>query len=270
MIIILTVLLLGLCWGSFLNVVGFRFLQGTSPIGGRSKCPSCSKTIAWYDLIPLLSWIALRGKCRRCSASISYLYPLIEGVTALVFLALAYSLFPEAFAVPGVVPMADSHRLLTFVVHALYFSALIVALRTDLEAMVIFTATTLWLIPVMLAFSVLGHTAATLPMGIVGALVGYALPWVIGIFFFKASGKKGIGEGDFELLAFIGSFQGPLAVWFTLTIAALVGLVVGAIFLYITGKGKEARIPFGPFLVVGAIVSFFFHSELSSLLLGIN
>ena len=131
-------LLVTLCliWGSFLNVVAYRWMQNKSIITPRSYCPYCEKAIAWYDNIPVLSWLILHGTCRSCQQPISWLYPFIELVTAISLIALYLS-------VPTIYLPA----------YALFFSALIIIIRTDLEHMLIMQAMTLYLIPVAFGLS---------------------------------------------------------------------------------------------------------------------
>src|SRR5690606_13178057 len=117
-LLLLTILFL--CWGSFLNVVGYRLIAGYSIIRPRSFCPHCSQQLAIRDLIPVVSWLMLRGRCRTCNKPISFLYPLIEVITALIFLGLYFFIDPHYW-----------------VSYGLLFSALIVTIRTDAETMLI-------------------------------------------------------------------------------------------------------------------------------------
>ena len=231
---LLTYALIFLCWGSFLNVVAFRLVRD-EPFTGRSRCPHCQSTLAWHDLIPVISWLALRGKCRTCSNAISPLYPLIELATAAMMCALVY-LTPEYFAA-----------------YFVLFSALIINTRSDLETMLISRATTLWLIPVALACAAAGLLPISLLASAAGCLFGLGVLYGASWLFRRATGQDGLGQGDVDLLALIGAFTGIAGAWWSLTIASVLGSAIGIAYLAFTGKGRMTRIPFGPFLAAGAV-----------------
>lgn len=266
-----------LCWGSFLNVLAHRILNHKKLFTRRSHCPSCQHVIAWYDNIPLISWAWLYGKCRLCKAPISYLYPFTELITAVVVTASFYKLIIEPF--PLAIDMLHDAGYLfhvvtasmwrTFAASIIFMSALIVATRTDLEAMVIPQLFSLWLVPLGFIFSYVGLTGVTALGSALGALLGYGLLWVVAYGFKMLTGKEGMGVGDMELLAMIGSFLGPIGVWMSVMIASLSGLVIGSIYLAVSGKTRTARIPFGPFLALGAAMYFFFDGWLLEKFLGI-
>ena len=230
-----------LCWGSFLNVVGYRLIKQEGLLG-RSACPHCKHTLAWYDLIPVLSYIMLKAHCRYCKSPISLLYPLIELITALslslLFLLIEPNYWPAYF---------------------LYFSALIVTIRTDSETMLISRYVTWALIPFGLALSLIHALPISIWDSFLGAIFGYTLLWAIARLFYKVRGIEGMGEGDFDLLAFIGSFTGLLGTWVSLFLGALFGSIAGIILLSRTHK-KDTPIPFGPWLALGSILYVLFQS----------
>lgn len=226
-----------MCWGSFLNVVSFRVIQGVSIIFPRSFCPHCSYQIAWYDNIPVFSWLFLKAACRNCTVSISWLYPAIELFTTFIMALLFYS-----------VPL---HY---FFAYFIFFSALIVTLRSDLETMLISRFVTLFLIPVALLCGACAVLPITLWESAIGALGGYGMLFGFAKFFTLTTRKEGIGQGDIELLALIGSFTGFLGCWFSLFFGSLVGTCLMVPYMLITKQPTGKRIPFGPFLVVGAII----------------
>lgn len=242
MIELIFLLLIFLCWGSFLNVVAYRITFDKPFFTTRSACPSCGQVLAWYDIIPILSWIILRGKCRSCREPITILYPLIELLSAIIFTFL-FLFFPL-----GVQTAA----------YVLFFSALLIAVRTDLQAMVIPQLFSIWLVPVGILCSLFGLTRIVFWESLVGALVGYGLLWAVAVLFKYWTKKDGLGVGDMELLAMIGSFLGPLGVWFAVLIGSISGLVIGGGYLLLTKQGRDTRIPFGPFLALGATIYFFF------------
>ncbi|MFH1644258.1 MAG: prepilin peptidase [bacterium] len=243
-----------LCWGSFLNVVAFRIVSDLPFLRKRSHCPKCDYQIAFYDNIPILSWILLRAKCRKCKTRISILYPFIELLTLILMLGLTIHTINLNLSYP--------QNVFYFISYFIFFTALIVATRTDLQAMVIPQLFSLWLVPVALTFSYLGFLKLNFYQSLIGAIFGYFILWIIATLFKFFTKKEGLGVGDMELLCMIGAFLGPVAVWFSLLIASLTGTLIGAIYLYFFAKNKRAKIPFGPFLALGSVLFFFFESFL--------
>lgn len=253
-ILVISLIPLFLCWGSFLNALAYRLLHNVSIIYPRSYCPHCRHTLAWYDLIPLFSWIQLKGKCRYCSKAISWLYPFIEVFTLCTFSSLL--LF---------VPL---HYLCGYF---LFFSALIISIRTDLDQMLLSRYVTLFFIPIGLMLSALGLIPLTLCQSFFGALVGYGLLYSISRIFYALTKKEGLGDGDAELLAMIGSFTGIYGCWITLLLASVFGSVIGMLYLALTKQTtKHTRIPFGPFLAIAAIAFVLSQTWLLKTILGID
>ncbi len=238
-----------LCWGSFLNVVAYRTIRGESIVLPPSQCPHCFHRLAWFDLIPVVSWFYLRGRCRYCCNRISALYPFIELLTALAFLGL-HSLVPSVY----------------FFSYALFFSALIVTIRTDLEYMLISQYATLGMIPLAFLLSFLGYLPITLPQSLFGAIGAYFLLYAVAKLFKQATGKAGMGEGDIELLAMIGAFLGFMPSWLVLFAASILGSCIGLACILWQRKTISTRIPFGPFLALGAILVVLGHKFLQSFL----
>jgi leader peptidase (prepilin peptidase) / N-methyltransferase len=232
-----------LCWGSFLNVVAYRLVAGLSIIRGRSRCPRCGHHIAWYDNIPVISWIILAGKCRSCHQSISFLYPCIELTTLASLSALLY--LPSCY----------------YGAYFIFFSALIVSIRSDLETMLISRFVTLFLIPLALLFAWMHWLPISFLQSVIGTVMGYGVLWLASKLFLLITDKEGIGQGDLELLAFIGSFVGVAGCWFSLFLGALIGSILGVFYITIYNKSKEIRIPFGPFLALGAMVYVLFQEH---------
>jgi leader peptidase (prepilin peptidase) / N-methyltransferase len=226
-------------------VVAYRIIQGVSLAHPRFFCPTCKNSIAWYDTIPVLSWILLKGKCRFCKGSISLLYPFIEILTALVLTALYLYINP-----------------LYFVSYFIFFSALIVTIRTDLETMLISRYMTIALIPVGVIASAFSLLPISLYESLSGALIGYFVLFLIERGFFFFTKKHGMGQGDLDLACFIGSFVGPLGCWITLTLAALTGSCIGIVYLLANNASRDLKIPFGPFLSLSAIAFVFLESHI--------
>jgi leader peptidase (prepilin peptidase)/N-methyltransferase len=197
----------------------------------------CNHVLAWYDLIPVISWILLRGKCRYCQGFISFLYPFIELSTGIVL--------------TGLLIIAPPHYWSSYL---LLFTGLIIASRTDLETYLIPTHVTIYLIPFALIFAHYNYLPITLKEGVIGSFSAAAFLWLFAAGYEWLTGKKGMGEGDVDLLAMIGAFTGLSGWWFALTTGSVFATIFG-ILLYCTGKAnRTTRLPFGPFLAIGAII----------------
>lgn len=231
--------------GSFLNVCIYRLPRGESIVWPSSHCPSCGKSIEYYDNVPLLSYLWLAGRCRACGASIPIRYPLVEAVNAAGYLAILSTFGPTW----------------TTVFYAVLFSALLVVAGTDLTHKIIPNVVTLPGI-------VLGlfGAATVLPVGLINALLGiavgggilWALAWASPYLF----GKEGMGGGDIKLLAMIGAFLGWKPALLTIMVGSLAGSVIGVSLIALRLMKRDDYIPFGPFLVLGALLSMFFAQPL--------
>lgn len=230
----------GLVIGSFLNVVIARLPEGRSLWRPRSACPSCGATIAWHDNIPLLSFIALRGRCRACAGEIAWRYPVVEAATGGLFLAayLAYGATVE------------------FAVAAVLLAALVAITAIDLAHQIIPDALTLPGIVVGIVASLVS-LRVTWWESILGVLVGGGLFLAI----ILLSGG-GMGGGDMKLAAMLGAFLGWKIVLMSILIAVLVGGVYGLGLLASGRRGRKDPIPFGPFLALGGAVTLFWGERL--------
>ncbi len=256
--ILFPALIFGLCWGSFLNVVAHRLLCGTSPFKGRSHCPACDTTIAWYDLIPILSWLHLRGTCRTCKTHISWLYPFIELLTALVF--------------AGIVTFVPPNYWLATL---FYTSALIVTIRTDITELTIMRQTTLFILPLAPLAAYFGLIPLTVASSLVGIAIGAGFIALVSLLFWLLTKKVGIGQGDIELCGLIGGFTGILGWWTALMIGSLLGTAVGIILLACqpskrvphSADCEPLKIPFGALLAIGSLIFTIFQIPLRELLI---
>lgn len=240
-----------LCWGSFLNVIGHRIVITPMNLCGRSRCPACLQSITWYDLIPFFSWIFLNQQCRSCKSSISWVYPCIEIGTAVAFTVLLHTI-PHIY-IPA---------------YFLFFSALIVTIRSDIQYMLISRYATILLIPLGMAASLYGFLPITFIDSLVGSCVGYFFLYSIAFIFKKVTGVHGLGQGDLDLLAFIGSFCGILGCWTTILIGSITGSLWGIGYLVINKKDASLKLPFGPFLAIGAMIFVLFQPFFITLLIG--
>lgn len=221
------VFVLGLCVGSFLNVVIYRLPRGLSFIGGRSFCPRCKKKIAWLDNIPLISFLLLRGRCRRCRSPIAWRYPVVELLTGVLF----YLSFLSYLSI------------LSYIL----FSALIAVFFIDLEHQVIPDKI---LVPLILLFSFRAIVLADFSL--------FAVAFLSSLFFyllFLATRGRGMGLGDVKLAFLMGLCLGYPEIVVSLYLAFLTGAALGII-LILSGKAKFGqKIPFGPFLSGATIMT---------------
>lgn len=229
----------GLVVGSFLNVVILRLPRSESLVRPGSRCPGCQTPIRWYDNLPVFSYLLLLGKCRKCKQKISIQYPIIEILTAILFLAVRMRL--------GWSPVL-------FFRHWPFVSLLVATAFIDLEHRIIPDVFSLGglLLGLVTSFAVP-------EFGLFGAITGsflgffsfYSLAWM----YQRFAGRVGLGGGDIKLLAMLGAFLGPSGVFATIFISSILGSLVGLVCAVVT-KNKSIMkfsIPFGPFLVVGAL-----------------
>jgi leader peptidase (prepilin peptidase)/N-methyltransferase len=257
------VFVLGLLIGSFLNVVILRLPArlehewrcqcrelletGDAPaeaappdlVFSRSRCPACGHVIRAHENIPLLSYVLLRGKCAECKAAISLRYPLVEGLTALLFLAVAWQFGPSIQTLAG-----------------LALTAFLVALSgIDLDHQLLpdnLTLPLLWLGLLLSLFHVFtGATAA-----VTGAIVGYLSLWVIYWLFKLLTGKEGMGYGDFKLMGALGAWMGWHVLPLVILLSSLVGALVGMVLLGLRRHRSGEPLPFGPFIAAAGWIAF--------------
>jgi leader peptidase (prepilin peptidase) / N-methyltransferase len=249
--------LFGLLIGSFLNVCIFRWPRDLSVVRPRSFCPECETPIAWYDNVPLLSFLRLKGRCRHCRKRIPARYPIVEALTALLFFSFVAALGP---ALPA----------LKFCL----LSALLVGMGfSDFEERILPDEFTLggvlaglalsWVIPVedgtvrMLSYFV-GTPLAGAPLSLAesafAAIVPTGFLWLTGEIFFRLRHKEGLGFGDVKMIAAIGAFLGLRGALRTLIVGSILGSVVGLIFIFVTKKDHSSyELPFGSFLAIAAL-----------------
>jgi leader peptidase (prepilin peptidase)/N-methyltransferase len=258
--LLVVVAVFGLAIGSFLNVVIHRLprmmenewktqcaeLAGSEPVtaGPRynlvvpsSHCPHCSTPLRAIDNIPLVSWVALRGKCGHCGTRISARYPIVEALTAALSVLVAYRF--------GFTPAMLLALVFTWTLVALTFiDADTTLLPDDL------TLPLLWL---GLGSNVFG-TFVPLQDAVIGAMAGYLALWSIYWLFKLATGKEGMGYGDFKLLAALGAWMGWKALLPIVLLSSLVGALVGIVLIVLARRGREIPIPFGPYLAAAGLI----------------
>jgi len=267
--------LLGLCIGSFLNVVIHRLprmmesdwqrqcaeLRGEVMQAGetynlaqpRSRCPHCGHHITALENIPLISYLLiLRGKCSGCSAPISARYPLVEAITGILS---AYAVWHF-----GYTPAAAGALLLIWALVALTF--------IDFDTQLLPDNITLPLLWLGLAFN-LASTYATIDVAVVGAMAGYLVLWSIFWLFKLATGKEGMGYGDFKLLAALGAWLGWQSLPAIILLSSLVGAIVGICLIVLARQGRNVPIPFGPYLAAAGLIALFWGQALTESYLGL-
>lgn len=232
--------ILGAVIGSFLNVCIYRIPAGLSIVSPASRCPQCETAIRWYQNIPIISWLVLRGRCAQCSAKIPIRYPLVEALTGTLFLGVFWTFGLHVVTL----------------VYWLLAAALIVITFIDLDHQII-------------------PDVISLPGVVIGFLCSFAIPWVtwvdsllgilvgggslllVAIAYEFLTKKEGMGGGDIKLLAMIGAFLGWQAVFPVIFISSLIGTAVGIPVMIRQKADAKLALPFGPFLAFGALFYLF-------------
>lgn len=237
--------LLGSVLGSFYNVLIYRLPRGESVIRPSSHCPSCGSKIRWYDNIPIISYMFLKGRCRNCSVSISFRYPLVEFMSGLlaVLCYLKWSVSVES------------------VVMFVFFSLLLILSFIDWDTFILPDSLNVGGLIFGLVSSFFRENFTFLD-SVIGALVGSVPFLLIYIFYKKFRNMEGIGFGDVKLMAFIGSVSGIWGVVSAVFLGSLFGLFY-SVPLIIKHKNFSFAVPYGPFLSLGCFVGVFLKDTLS-------
>ncbi len=266
--------LLGLCVGSFLNVVIHRLprmmeqdwhaqcadLRGETPSTAtaltlarpRSRCPSCGHQITALENIPVISYLLLRARCSSCGTSISPRYPVVEAVTGLL----------SAYAVWHFGPTLQGAGAL------LLIWALIALTGIDFDTQLLPDSITLPLLWLGLGFNLTG-TYVDLFSAVIGAMIGYLTLWSVFWLFKLATGKEGMGFGDFKLLAALGAWFGWQMLPAIILLSSIVGAAVGISLIVATRHGRNTPIPFGPYLAAAGVIALFWGPQLTRGYLGL-
>lgn len=244
------IFVIGAVIGSFLNVCIYRVPRKLSIISPASRCPSCNMPIKPYDNIPFLSYILLGGKCRVCKAGISFRYPLVELLNAALFVFVVWR-FGFAW-----------HT----VIYGILCSALVVITFIDLDFQIIpdvitlpgiligIVAGSLLMPDPFMRYSLLGFKAS-----VIGLLTGGGLFYAIAVL-----SRGGMGGGDIKMMAMVGALMGWKSVLLTIFLGSLTGAVFGIFLMISKGKGRKTKIPFGPFLALGTVITLFYGQEIFS------
>ena len=238
--------LFGLCLGSFANVCIYRIPRDKSIVHPPSSCPHCGHKIRFYDNIPIISYLFLMGRCRKCSAVISWRYPLVEILIGSLSLAL---FFRFGFGVE-------------YFLWVLFSGTLVILSFIDFDHKILPDVLTLPGIAV-------GWGVSFLPGGIswsdslVGLVAGGGSLYLVATVYARITGREGLGGGDIKLLAMIGAWMGWQSLPLIVLMSSLSGAVIGSAFILMGGKGARTQIPFGPFLSLGALAYLFFGRHIS-------
>jgi leader peptidase (prepilin peptidase)/N-methyltransferase len=230
--------------GSFLNVCIYRIPIGQSIVSPGSRCPACQAPIHPLDNIPILSYLFLLGRCRRCRGPIHWRYPLVEALNGGGYLLVVWQ-FGLTWAA---------------LIYAAFYSALLVITFIDLDHQIIPDVITYPGIVIGLA------TGYFLPVGLwgslIGGLVGFGLFYLVAELSFRILKQEGMGGGDIKLIAMVGAFLGWQKVLLTIFLASFAGALVGLAFMLAKGWGRRTPIPFGPFLAFGALLALFWGASI--------
>ena len=254
----------GLIIGSFLNVCILRIPIAESVVLPPSHCPSCGTPIKPYDNIPVVSWLVLAGRCRKCKARISAMYPMVEVGTGLLFLAcyLVFGINAEALkwaifaALLIVLTITDlRERILPDKVN---FAGLGLGLLLSLFTRPV-DGTSLWLANNLFAYPP-PEAALSFTDALIGAGVASGLLWLVAEGYFRARGREGMGLGDVKMMAMAGAFLGLQRALLTILLGSLLGSIIGIAVIAIGRKERDFELPFGTFLGAGAMLVVFFGS----------
>lgn len=243
----ITMGILGLLFGSFSNVCVHRIPLGESVVSPGSRCPNCRSDIAWYDNIPVFSWLILGRKCRHCHQPIAWRYPMLELSMGMIWAAITWyyplDIYSAWFLAQAII-----------LVSILWILTLI-----DLETFLLPDILTLPGIVVGLLFSwKLGYFTDA----VIGAVAGYSVFWLVARLFLVVTGRDGMGYGDFKLLAMLGAFMGWQALPFIILLSSFSGAIIGSITLILAKKGLQAEIPYGPYLAAAGVIWFFWGASI--------
>lgn len=258
-----TVVVFGLITGSFLNALIYRLKTEESIVKGRSHCPHCRKLLTWYELMPVFSFIAQKGKCRGCGKKISWQYPIVEIATALLFLGI-FLMSNVKVQMPNEIPITNILELLFLWVIS---AGLIAIFVYDLKHYLIPDKVLVPLIIITLLAELFGIWSLSLIWhfgAVFNALTLALLSAIPFALLHFLSGGKAMGFGDVKLAFFMGLFLGYPAVLTAIFVAFVLGAIIGIGLIILGQSTMKSRVPFGPFLILGTFISLFWGESLTS------
>lgn len=240
------IFLFGLVFGSFYNVVGLRVPQKESIVHPPSHCPKCQRRLTVLDLVPVLSYVFLGGKCRSCGNKISWFYPFIELMTGVLF---AFAYWQLGWGIELIVAF-------------FFISLLVIIVVSDLAYMLIPDKVLIFFLPLLAIGRVLSPLTPWWD-SLVGAVVGFGILYIIAVL-----SNGGMGGGDIKLFFLIGLVLGTIDTLLTLFLAAVIGMIVGITVLSKNKQGRKTPIPFGPSIALAAVIVYFYGDLLIKWYLG--
>ena len=247
-------IILGGIWGSFSNVCIYRLPENKGIIAGRSFCPSCKNKIQWFDNIPILSFVLLKGKCRHCKSIINLQYLIVELISSVSFVTIYYFF-------------------------GLTFTTLLLLILSVFFIIIFFIDLKHYIIPDVLTFPlmIIGFVKSFDPNlntsifpnylhSLIGGIFGYLIIWSIIYFYKKLRNKEGMGLGDAKLMAAIGFWFGWVSIPFTIFISSVVALILVIPSLINQSRKMSSEIPFGPYIIIGCILYVTFANQIKYLL----
>lgn len=229
------IFLIGLFFGSFYNVVGMRVPLNES-LMGFSHCDACGKKLNFLELFPVFGYLLLKGKCKQCGTSISYKYPLIELVTALLFVYFFYNYGDD---------------VLEYIVIVLFVSMMVIVTVSDIYYREVPDIILILFLPLIFVLRILSPIESWYD-GIIGGVLGFTFMYLMALYGKKRFKKEALGGGDIKLYAIVGLFLGYMSVFLSLFFAAIIAIIYSTVFK------KKDYIPFVPFIFAGAIISYIF------------
>lgn len=236
--------------GSFLNVLILRLPKNEDVVFKRSHCLSCNHQIKWFENIPILSFLFLKGKCSSCETKISFQYPIVELFVGIVFLLLTPS-------------SLEIKPLLNYLFYVSVISAFFVHFVIDLRHKILPDSINIFLGLLFLIFSLVNYHWTHL---FFGGLIGFGFPLLVTWFFYKFRGVVGLGGGDIKLFGILGFILGPMGIIHNIFFSCFLGSILGGAFLLLTKNSHKEPIPFGPFIIVVAVFQIFYVNSFQKLI----
>lgn len=241
------VFIFGALIGSFLNVVILRLPLGKSVVKPRSSCGKCGHFIRWYENIPIISYLILRGRCSSCGEKIGLRYPIIEFLGGLI----AVLLFPKDVSLLYLGHYDIAEYLFKFSVAMCFLAHFII----DVEHQLLPDKINIYLLLVILPYSALN---SPVDFWLFGGLLGFLGPYLVTWLFYKIKGQVGLGGGDIKLFGILGVLLGPVGVMHTLFLSSFVGALVGLGMIVFKKMQRNTALAFGPYIILVATVQIFF------------
>lgn len=232
---------LGACLGSFLNVVVYRMPLNLSVVTPRSSCPKCKHKIRWYENIPILSWLFLRGKCSNCSAKISARYVLVEFLMGIIAMLLSYKLFSAT----GIVDY------IFFLSVAFIFVA---QFLIDIDHHLLPDKLNIYLLLLFLTYA---FTRLDIYQSLIGGAIGFGGPFLITWIFYKLKNQVGLGGGDIKLYGVLGLYLGPVGIITNIFYSAFLGSIFGIALIGLKKMKRTDHFAFGPYILIVAAFQIF-------------